>query len=124
MKLSNETQDAFDVTLGDLTNRLHGVKAKAGSLFRGSARALEGDEQLLEICSHLGRSLALPRWRWNVTTRVVLRGPVLAADAKRISSAWKRARRAVRRKANGDARRGGQHFRPARRGGASRRNGT
>ena len=62
MKLSNETQDAFDVTRRDLTNRLHGFKAKAGSLFRGSARAFAGDEQLAaRIRSHLGRVASHPR---------------------------------------------------------------
>jgi len=87
VRLSNETQDALDVTRRDLTNRLHGFKAEINSLFQRSASAPPDDDQLLaRIRSHLGRVASHPR-ALEIEChdgRVVLRGPVLAAEAQRI----------------------------------------
>src|SRR5687767_5962520 len=82
IRLSNETQDAVDVTRRDLTNRLHGFKSEMKSFFQGSAIPLRDEQLTARIRSHLGRVASHPR-AIDLEChdgRVVLRGPVLAAE--------------------------------------------
>jgi CBS domain-containing protein len=94
VRLSNETQQAVDVTSRDLRNRWQGVKSEMSNYFSSASGPVDDQQLESRIRTQLGRVCSHPRAIQVDASngRVTLRGPVLSSEGQRVFDAVRRVR--------------------------------